>query len=168
MLDPLRHAEALDRIEEFVEERVPKQVVTVNLDFLRIASSSGEFKATLNAADLALADGMPLVWASRMAGATLPERVAGIDLVDAICERGDREGWSVFLLGAAPGVADAAGAEMVRRHPNLRIAGTYSPPHGAWDEDEEQHIREQIASHGRTCCWWRWVRRSRTSGFATT
>ncbi len=143
-LNPLRHAEALDRIGEFVEERVPRQVVTVNLDFLRIASSSGEFKATLNAADLALADGMPLVWASRMAGATLPERVAGIDLIEAICERGDREGWSVFLLGAAPGVAEAAGEEMVRRHPNLRIAGTYSPPHGAWDEAEEQHIREQI------------------------
>ena len=143
-LNPLRHVEALDRIEEFVEERVPRQVVTVNLDFLRIASSSGEFKATLNAADLALADGMPLVWASSVAGARLPERVAGVDLVNAICERGDREGWSVFLLGAAPGVAEAAGEEMVRRHPNLRIAGTYSPPHGAWDEDEERYVCEQI------------------------
>ena len=143
-LHALRHVEALDRIEEFVEERVPRQVVTVNLDFLRIASSSGEFKATLNAADLALADGMPLVWASSVAGARLPERVAGIDLVDAICERGDREGWSVFLLGAAPGVAVAAGDELVRRYPNLRIAGTYSPPHGAWGEDEDEYIRARV------------------------
>jgi N-acetylglucosaminyldiphosphoundecaprenol N-acetyl-beta-D-mannosaminyltransferase len=79
-----------------------------------------------------------------MAGTKLPERVAGIDLVESICRRGDREGWSVFLLGAAPGVAEAAGEEIVRRHPNLRIAGTYSPPHGAWDEEEEQFIRARI------------------------
>jgi N-acetylglucosaminyldiphosphoundecaprenol N-acetyl-beta-D-mannosaminyltransferase len=143
-VNPLRHAEALDAIEEFVEERLPRHVVTVNLDFLRIASSYGEFKHALNTADLAVADGMPLVWASRVAGAKLPERVAGIDLVEALCERGDREGWSVYLLGAAPGVGQAAAAEIVRRHPNLRIAGVYSPPIVAWDEDEEQRIRDRV------------------------
>ena len=147
-IDRVGHEEAISAIEAYVNSRTPRQVATVNLDFLRIASHDADFAATLRGADLALADGMPLVWASRLAGSALPHRIAGVDLVDAICDRGSSLGWSVYLLGAAPGIAQAASFAMLRRHPGLRIAGVHSPPVGQWDDLEEKRIRDHIAETG--------------------
>jgi N-acetylglucosaminyldiphosphoundecaprenol N-acetyl-beta-D-mannosaminyltransferase len=138
--------DAIETIATYVSAGKPHQVATVNLDFLRIARDNPAFAQTLTGADLALADGMPLVWASKLAGAGLPGRVAGVDLVDSICDRGSSLGWSIYLLGAAPGIADAAAAAMVQRHPGIRIAGTYSPPVGAWDDLEEKRMRDQIVA----------------------
>jgi N-acetylglucosaminyldiphosphoundecaprenol N-acetyl-beta-D-mannosaminyltransferase len=143
-IDRLRHDEAIEAIEAYVTARTPRQVATVNLDFLRIARRDPVFAGTLREADLALADGMPLVWASRLAGAPLPHRIAGVDLVEAICDRGSSLGWSIFLLGAEPGIGFAASVAMLRRHPGLRIGGVYSPPVGAWDDLEEKRIRDRI------------------------
>jgi N-acetylglucosaminyldiphosphoundecaprenol N-acetyl-beta-D-mannosaminyltransferase len=143
-IDRLDQEEAVSTIEAYVKGGSPRQVATVNLDFLRIARRHRAFSDTLREADLALADGMPLVWASRLAGAHLPERVAGVDLVEAICDRGSSLGWSIFLLGGEPGVALAASVTMLRRHPGLRIAGVYSPPVGGWDDLEEKRIRDRI------------------------
>lgn len=143
-IDRMHHEEAMSTIEAYVNARTPRQVATVNLDFLRIARRNPAFAGTLRGADLALADGMPLVWASKLAGAPLPHRIAGIDLVEAICDRGSSLGWSIFLLGAEPGIGIAASVAMLRRHPGLRIAGVYSPPVGAWDDLEEKRIRDRI------------------------
>jgi N-acetylglucosaminyldiphosphoundecaprenol N-acetyl-beta-D-mannosaminyltransferase len=143
-IDRLREDEAVTAIEGYVSARVPRQVATVNLDFLRIARGDEVFAETLKKADLALADGMPLVWASKLAGASLPERIAGIDLVEALCDRGSSLGWSIFLLGAEPGIGIAASVAMLRRHPGLRISGIYSPPVGDWDDLEEKRIRDRI------------------------
>ena len=79
-IDRMHHEEAMSTIEAYVNARTPRQVATVNLDFLRIARRNPAFAGTLRGADLALADGMPLVWASKLAGAPLPHRIAGIDL----------------------------------------------------------------------------------------
>jgi N-acetylglucosaminyldiphosphoundecaprenol N-acetyl-beta-D-mannosaminyltransferase len=143
-IDRLHQEEAVMAIEAFVSARAPRQVATVNLDFLRIARRNEAFAQTLQQADLALADGMPLVWASKLAGAALPQRIAGIDLVEALCDRGSSLGWSIFLLGAEPGIGIAASVAMLRRHPGLRIAGVYSPPVGDWDDLEEKRIRDRI------------------------
>lgn len=143
-IDRMHQEEALSTIESYVRARTPRQVATVNLDFLRIARRNAVFAETLREADLALADGMPLVWASKLAGAGLPQRIAGIDLVEAICDRGSSLGWSIFLLGAEPGIGLAASVAMLRRHPGLRIAGVYSPPVGEWDDLEEKRIRDRI------------------------
>src|SRR5205085_8213625 len=79
-------------------------------------------------ADLAVADGMPLVWLSRLKGEPLVERVAGVELVQDCCTLAVELDLGVFLLGAAPGIAEAAAAQLEARQPGLRIAGTYSPP----------------------------------------
>jgi N-acetylglucosaminyldiphosphoundecaprenol N-acetyl-beta-D-mannosaminyltransferase len=121
---------ALDRIEEFLESGRPHQIVTVNLDFLAIARRNPAFLETLNGADLAVADGMPVVWLSRLRGMGLPERVTGVELVHECCRLAAREGRSVFLLGAAPGIADRAARNLQKRYRGLKIAGTYSPPVG--------------------------------------
>lgn len=125
------------------------QVVTVNTDFLRVSGGDRLFREIINASDLAVADGMPLVWLSWLRRTPLPERVTGFDLIELACRRAAENGIGVFLLGAAPGIADAAGAVLAVRHPGLRIAGVYSPPFGSHDQAEEDRIVEAIRAAGR-------------------
>ena len=102
-------------------------VITANLDFLRRHARDADARALYDAADIRVADGMPLVWAARLQGDRLPERVAGSSLVGHIAERAAREGRSLYFLGGAPG-ASARAAEVLRaRAPSLRVLGTSSP-----------------------------------------
>lgn len=145
-IDCVSHDDVLARVRSFIEGGTPRRIVTVNLDYLRLAGNDESFRTTLNTADLAIADGMPLVWASRWSGKPLPQRIAGQDLFDSICRAGGERRWSVFLLGAAPGVAATAGDVMATRYPGLRVAGAYSPPVGKFDPVEEQRIRSMVRS----------------------
>jgi N-acetylglucosaminyldiphosphoundecaprenol N-acetyl-beta-D-mannosaminyltransferase len=131
-------------MDEFVGSRRPHQIVTVNSDFLRLAGADPEFRAVLNSASLAVADGMPLVWASRLRGSALPERVAGVDLVCEGAALAARNGYGVFLLGAAPGVAARAAAELERRYAGLRIAGVHVPPMGPPSPEEDARMVEAV------------------------
>jgi len=128
-VDEVTQAEALDRIEEFVARggRL-HQVATVNSDFLARALADPELLHILRHVDLATADGMPLVWASRVLGGSIPERVTGADLVPALAERFAASGRSLFLLGARPEVAQTAAERLCERFRGLRISGVYSPP----------------------------------------
>ncbi len=122
----------------------PHQLVTVNLDFLRIAHRDPEFSRVLNDADVAMADGMPVVWLSRLSKQPLPERIAGVDLVLAAADLAAQERYSLYLLGAGPGVAEEAARSLAARYPGLKIAGTYSPPVGAWTANEDERILDHI------------------------
>jgi len=102
-------------------------VVTANLDFLRRYAHDRDARALYAQADLSVADGMPLVWAARLQGVRLPERVAGSSLVLPLAERAAREGRSIYLLGGEP-KANAKTAEILRaRWPNLTVCGASSP-----------------------------------------
>src|SRR5207253_4433873 len=125
---------------EFLVDGSTHQVVTVNLDFLSIAQHHATFRRTLNSADLAVADGMPLVWASRLRGQPLPERVAGVDLVNESCRLAAQTGHSVFLLGAAPGVAECAARTLEVKLPGLYIEGTYCRKAGLISRVENARI----------------------------
>jgi len=106
-------------------------VVTANLDFLRRYAHDRDARALYAGADLSVADGMPLVWAARLQGVRLPERVAGSSLVLPLAERAAREGRSIYLLGGEP-TANAKTAEILRaRWPNLSICGASSPMVGS-------------------------------------
>jgi N-acetylglucosaminyldiphosphoundecaprenol N-acetyl-beta-D-mannosaminyltransferase len=144
LIDQVDAAGAVERLCEFLTDGNTHQVVTVNLDFLSIAQHDPAFRDTLNAADLAVADGMPLVWASRLRGQPLAERVAGVELMNESCRLAVRSGHSVFLLGAAPGVADAAARTLQVDNPGLRIAGVYSPPIGELSRAENARIVSMI------------------------
>ena len=87
--------EAVQRTTEFVADGSPHQVVTVNVDFIRLAQQDREFMSIINRSDLAIADGMPLVWASGWLGDRLPERVTGVELVQKCCELAAQEGGTV-------------------------------------------------------------------------
>jgi N-acetylglucosaminyldiphosphoundecaprenol N-acetyl-beta-D-mannosaminyltransferase len=149
LVDRVDRAAAGRAIASYFEDGQSHQIVTVNLDFLRAAGEDGAFREVINGADLAVADGMPLVWLSRFLHAPIPERVTGFDIVELACDRAVREGLGVFLLGAAPGVAATAAAALKRRHPGLRVAGTYSPPMGVHDKDEEERMVQAVAAAGR-------------------
>lgn len=135
---------ACSRIREFVRAGIPRQIVTANLDFLRLGTQDRPFRDLVNSSSMVVADGMPLVWASRLLRTPLPERVAGVDLVTACAGLAAEHGYRVFLLGAAPGVADTAANVLRKRYPTLRIVGTHSPPSLSEDDDREtlSRIRE--------------------------
>src|SRR5262249_39681403 len=121
LVDRVDRESAVKHISAFLFSGRPNQVVTVNLDFLSIADKDVRFRALINSSDLAVADGMPLVWLSRVRGEPLTERVTGVELVDDSCRIAAQTGHGVFLLGAAPGVAEIAAERLRQRHPGLRI-----------------------------------------------
>lgn len=126
-VDALCAEEVVDRI---AGSAAGGWVLTPNLQHLRAHYRSGVVKNAFSRCELVVADGMPLVWATRLQGTPLPQRVAGSDLVWSLSEAAARRGRSLFLLGGSPGTADRAALELVRRNPTLRIAGTHCPPLG--------------------------------------
>ncbi|MFB6271909.1 MAG: WecB/TagA/CpsF family glycosyltransferase [Salinibacter sp.] len=123
--------EAVGVILQFLDEgSIGRFVVTTNAHHVVVLRRDPDLRRVYQRADLGLADGMSVVWASCLLRRPLRARVAGSDLFPRLCaaaaERGDR----VFLLGAAPGVADRAAARLRRRHPGLHVVGTYAPPSG--------------------------------------
>lgn len=125
-VDVLGLEEALAAIEALVDARRGGVVFTPNVDHVVKAERDAELRAAYAAADLALADGMPLVWASRLLGTPLPERVAGSDLVLPLAALAARRGWRVYLVGGAPGDA-ARAAEVLARAHGVAIAGVDAP-----------------------------------------
>lgn len=120
-------------------------VVTTNLDHLRRSQKDREFLDLSKSANLVVADGMPIVWASRLQGAPLPERVAGSNLIWSLTAGAAQRGYSIFLLGGDPGTADGAAGVLKRRNPTLQIAGTYCPPLGFEDcPAEKGKIRHSL------------------------
>ncbi len=145
--------ELLDHLFQSLARGEGGWVVTANLDILRRHVLDSDARAAYDAADLRVADGMPLVWASRLGGTPLPERVAGSTITAVLAERAAAEGRSLYLLGGDPGAAEGCRAELERRHPALRIVGTSSPwvsnPATVHEIDDiEAEIREAAGEGG--------------------
>lgn len=125
-IDAITFEGMLDRIQAWIDAGGPHQICTVNPEFVMAAHRDTEFAAVLEAADLCIADGVGLLWAARRQGRLLPERVTGSDGVPLIAQRAAEKGWRIYLLGAGPGIAEAAGVELERRYPGLQVAGCYA------------------------------------------
>jgi len=125
-----------------------RYVVTPNINHVVLLSHRPDFAAAYRDAALVLADGMPLVWASRLLGRALPGRVAGSDLAPALFRAaGEGPPLTVFLLGALPGVAERAAKKIEQTYPGVRVVGAYSPPFGfERDPAENAKILESVAS----------------------
>jgi N-acetylglucosaminyldiphosphoundecaprenol N-acetyl-beta-D-mannosaminyltransferase len=145
-LAPLTFAQTLDKVEQFIKEGKPNYFITANLHYAMLTSQDQRLDAVNRGAALVLADGMPLVWASRYRAERLPERVAGSDLVPALCERAAQRGYRVFLLGGAPGIAAEAARKMCERFPGLQIVGIESPPYRELSAEEHAQLVERIRS----------------------
>lgn len=123
-------------------------VVTANLDHLRRCRIDQEYAGLVEQADLVVADGMPLIWASRVRGEPrLPERVAGSTMCLGLCASAAARGLSVFLLGGDPGVAERASTVLKQRYSGLRVVGTYCPPFGfEKDPVRMNELQESVVS----------------------
>jgi N-acetylglucosaminyldiphosphoundecaprenol N-acetyl-beta-D-mannosaminyltransferase len=123
-----------------------RQIVTVNAQIYVLADKSLRYRECLNSAAYLCADGMPIVWAcNHLKGVRVP-RIAGVDLIEKLCERGAADGLSVFLLGGRPDSAKVTARNLVRRHPGLKIAGVSCPSWGFETREETlKSVIEQIA-----------------------
>ena len=120
-------------------------IVTPNLDILRQFTTNAESRALILSAGHRVADGVPIVWASRLAGNAVPERVPGSELVLSLPEAAARAGLSVFLLGGNPGVAEAGAARLEARCPGPPRVSFYCPPFGFEDDPQEfERIRATL------------------------
>ncbi|MBB3220357.1 WecB/TagA/CpsF family glycosyltransferase [Pseudoduganella umbonata] len=134
--------ETLQKVEEFIIDGTPHQHVVVNVDKLVKASRDSQLRKIINDCALVNVDGMPVVWASRLLGKPLKERVAGVDLFEALMRRAGEKGWRVFLLGAREEVVSAVATTYQRKYPRLELAGYRN---GYWKgEEEERQVVEQI------------------------
>ena len=144
-LAAVTESEAVAAIVEAAVAERGHWTITANLDHLRRYRCEPLVKELFADADMIVADGTPLVWASMVAGTPLPERVAGSTMIWALSEAASRRGASIFLLGGNPGVADRAAQILTERFDGLEIAGTLCPPLGfERDEEEIRQIERRI------------------------
>lgn len=108
----------------------PAYVVTPNAHHAGLLRDSARFRVAYAKAGLSVADGVSMVWASRLLGEPLPEWVPGVDLFEAVCRAVAGTGLRLFLLGGRPGAAEGAARVLRRQYPGLEVAGTYCPPLG--------------------------------------
>lgn len=137
--------EAIAHVRALLRSEGPHQIVTLNASMLGQAARDERFRRIVNGAALVTPDGMGTLLVGRILGTRFGERVAGVDLTDRLCGLCAREGFRVFLLGAAPGIAEAAARRVSERHPGLEVAGTQ---HGYFGPAEEGAIIERIRASG--------------------
>jgi N-acetylglucosaminyldiphosphoundecaprenol N-acetyl-beta-D-mannosaminyltransferase len=144
-IDNLTMEETLETVERFIETGTPHQHVAVNVDKLVKAQSDPELRQIINECALISADGMPVVWASRLLGISLKERVTGIDLFEALMKRAARKRWRIYLLGAREEVVSTVKALYESKYPGLTITGYRN---GFWAPEEDESVAAAISSAG--------------------
>jgi N-acetylglucosaminyldiphosphoundecaprenol N-acetyl-beta-D-mannosaminyltransferase len=138
-IDAVDPEQALGRIEGLITAGGQHLVVTVNPEFIMRARRDPQFKQVLERADLCLPDGWGVTWAARRQGRPLPARVTGTDFIPLLAERAVARGWRLFLLGAAPGVAEEVADVLRDRVPGLLITGCHAGVAGP--EGDEESLR---------------------------
>jgi N-acetylglucosaminyldiphosphoundecaprenol N-acetyl-beta-D-mannosaminyltransferase len=123
----------------------PRTVITVNANLLAMMESDSALLQACASGDMVLADGMSVVWAARMGGIPVPERVAGVDLMLRLLEEGSRRGLSVYLLGARQEVVTKLVEQCAASYPGLRVAGYRN---GYFGEADEADILSSIRNSG--------------------
>lgn len=146
-IDVLSFGDALDAVDRLVEAKKGGFVFTPNVDHIVMVDGHPEFEAAYQRADLSLADGTPVVWASRLFDTPLPERVSGSDLVGPLLERAGQRKWRVAFLGAGPGVAEKA-AQIARARWGTDVVSTAAPMIDLEDTAGLDAIGEQVARTG--------------------
>lgn len=132
--DRITHAELIDHVVSAVGSGLGGTIVTPNVDICHQVRANPVSRALVDGASLVVPDGMPLLWAARLAGTPLPERIAGADLIYSLSAAAQVHGWPVYVAGGLPGrdgavpAARLAADRLAERYPGLVIAGAYAPP----------------------------------------
>ena len=146
--DDASFEDVCDEVRSHVKSGVPAYTMALNLDILVRADKDQPFHDALMGADLILMDSTPLTRVARRRGLRVREKLSGSDLMPRLCERAPSEGWSVFILGGAPGVPEVAAERLSERFPGLRVTGTLSPEYGF---ERDPGSVEAVAATVREC-----------------
>ena len=139
-IDNVTENEAIKHIEYCIENKKIGHIITPNVDQIVRIESDEYFKEICDNAELLLVDGHPLMWIAKYYKRPFKEKICGSDLVLKLCRLAVKKNYSVFLLGAAEGVAQRAADNLQKSYPGIKIAGTYSPPFG-FEKDESELIK---------------------------
>lgn len=147
--DPISESEVVTLVLAELAAGRGGRIVTPNVDILRRALREREAREHVESSTVVVADGKPLIWASRLAGRPLPARVPGSDLIWSLSSGVAARGLSVYLLGGEPGTAELAAVVLADRFPGLTIAGYASPPLGFDTRpDELERVCAEVAAAG--------------------
>ena len=153
-VDAVQIPDVVTRMEQWIAARDGCRFVAVTgMHGVTEAQHDAALKSILNAADLVVPDGMPLVWLGRMRGHALRRRVYGPELMLTFCEHSACRGYRHFFYGGAPGVAEQLAENLARRFSGLRVAGTYSPPFRALTAEEEVEVLQRIRAAAPDVLW---------------
>lgn len=144
-IDNLTMAETLHEIDKLIQKKNCSYVVTPNVDHIVRLEKDVELQKVYKNASLILADGKPLIWISKWYKTPIKEKISGSDLFPKVCELAANKNYTMYLLGAAEGVADTAAKNLMKKYPGLNVVGTYSPPFGFEKNEQEMNkIKTQI------------------------
>lgn len=144
---------AIDEISRWVDQRDQHYVCVTGVHGVMESQRDPDLREIHNQSGLTTPDGMPMVWAARWAGISSVRRVYGPDLMLALCEVAQAREWSSFFYGGKDGVPAQLVAELQRRFPGLKVAGTYSPPFRPLTQDENRSVTERINASGADIVW---------------
>lgn len=144
-IDNLTMAETLHEIDKLIQKKNCSYVVTPNVDHIVRLEKDVELQKVYKNASLILTDGKPLIWISKWYKTPIKEKISGSDLLPKVCELAANKNYTMYLLGAAEGVADTAAKNLMKKYPGLNVVGTYSPPFGFEKNEQEMNkIKTQI------------------------
>lgn len=145
LVDKVNIPEAVDRIMKMLSENIPHAVFTPNSEIIMLAYKDEEFREILNSADMLTADGIGVVYASKILHNPIEERAAGYDIACGVIEQIAETGHGLYLLGGKPGVAETAKENLEKQYPFLRIVGTHD---GYFDDSKMPQIIDDINNSG--------------------
>lgn len=140
-IDKVSLEETINHCDQFIRTRVPHQIVVVNVAKLVKAKADRKLRRIINEADLVGADGVPLVWLSKLLGDSIPSRVNGTDLMERLVKHAAQEGYSIYFLGAKPEVVRKVIAVYQAKYPTLKVAGHRD---GYFQPEEEPALADEI------------------------
>lgn len=144
-IDNLTMSETLNEIDKLIQKKICSYVVTPNVDHIVRLEKDEELQKVYKNASLILTDGKPLIWISKWYKTPIKEKISGSDLFPKVCELAANNNYTMYLLGAAEGVADTAAKNLMKKYPGLNVVGTYSPPFGFEKNEQEMNkIKTQI------------------------
>lgn len=144
-IDNLTMSETLNEIDKLIQKKICSYVVTPNVDHIVRLEKDEELQKVYKNASLILTDGKPLIWISKWYKTPIKEKISGSDLFPKVCELAANKNYTMYLLGAAEGVADTAAKNLMKKYPGLNVVGTYSPPFGFKKNEQEMNkIKTQI------------------------
>jgi N-acetylglucosaminyldiphosphoundecaprenol N-acetyl-beta-D-mannosaminyltransferase len=143
---PWTMAQTVAAISDLIRAGRLSHFVTANTHYVMLSDRDPALRAINANAAFIVADGMPIVWASRSGATPLPERVAGSDLIFELSAEAAAKGYRLFLLGGGKGVAEEAGRRLTARYPGLQVVGAVCPPYGQWTPADDAELINRIRS----------------------